>query len=295
MKSILLPAWVAGILVSVVMLAGAEPALAQLDSREAIDLRNQISELRRDVQGLREQLSRGAGNSSLGAARSAPPPVVTSPSSDVTATLLERVAQLEDRVRELQGKIDTEQNARTMQGADLQKNIDDLAFRIGQGAAPAATTPAAPPATTSPPPRSLGAAPATPPAAPARRTPEMAMQEGNAALARRDYAAAEAAAKEVMAFPKSPRATDAQFLLAQALNGKKDWAGAAIAFDDTYNRARTGGHAQDALLGEANALTALNEKRAACATLERLKAEFPSPRSDLRESVSAARQKAGCR
>lgn len=291
MKSILLPAWLAGVLVSVVLLGGTAPALAQLDSREAIDLRNQISELRRDVQGLREQMSRGGGSSSLGSARSAPAAVAASPASDVTAALLERVAQLEDRVRELQGKIDTEQNARTMQGADLQKNIDDMAFKLGQGATPAQAPVAASPQTTSPPPKPLGA----PPAAPARRTPEVAMQEGNAALARRDYAAAEAAAKEVMAFPKSPRATDAQFLLAQSLNGKKDWAGAAIAYDDTYNRARTGTHAQDALLGEANALTALNEKRAACATLERLKAEFPSPRADLRDSVSAARQKAGCR
>lgn len=121
------------------------------------------------------------------------------------------------------------------------------------------------------------------------------MQEGNAALARRDYAAAEAAAREVLRFPQAPRAADAQFLLAQALNGKRDYQGAAVAFDDTYNRNKTGGNAQPALLGLANSLIALNEKRAACATLDKLKAEFPNPRADLREPINGARQRAGCR
>ena len=120
------------------------------------------------------------------------------------------------------------------------------------------------------------------------------MQEGNAALARRDYSAAEAAAKEVLAFPKSPRAYDGQFLLAQAQAGKKDFQGAAVAYDDTYNKSRTGAHAQDALVGLANSLTALNEKRAACATLDKLRAEFPTPRADLKDSIAGARSKAAC-
>ena len=118
------------------------------------------------------------------------------------------------------------------------------------------------------------------------------MQEGNAALARRDYAAAEAAAREVLA-SKSPAHADAQFLLAQALSGKKDFAGAAVAYDDAYNRARTGLTRAEALLGLANALNALGEKRAACATLDKMRAEFPNPRPDLREPIASARQRAG--
>jgi TolA-binding protein len=120
------------------------------------------------------------------------------------------------------------------------------------------------------------------------------LQEGNAALARRDYPAAEAAAREVIAMPKSPKAYDGQFLLAQALAGKKDFQGAAVAYDDTYNRARTGTRAQDSLLGLANSLTAIGEKRASCATLDKLRAEFPATRADLRDSVTAARLRAGC-
>jgi TolA-binding protein len=131
-------------------------------------------------------------------------------------------------------------------------------------------------------------------AASMRRTPEVAMQEGNAALARRDYAAAEASAREVLANRTSPRAYDAQFLLAEALTGQRQYSQAAIAYDDTYNRSKKGIHAPDALLGLANALVAINEKKAACDTLTKLRTEFPAPRPDLRDAVLSANQRAGC-
>ena len=44
----------------------------------------------------------------------------------------------------------------------------------------------------------------------------------------------------------------------------------------TPTTARTGAHAPDALLGLANALTGLGDKRAACATLDKLRTEFPN-------------------
>jgi TolA-binding protein len=123
----------------------------------------------------------------------------------------------------------------------------------------------------------------------------LTLQEGNTALARRDYAAAEADAREVLATAKGPRTTDAQFLLAETLAARKDYSGAAVAYDDTYNRNRTGSRAQDSLLGLATSLTAINERRAACETLDKLRAEFPIPRADLKESVAEARRAANCR
>jgi TolA-binding protein len=289
----------------------AQPAFAQVDSREGIALQNQILELRRDVQALRDQIARGgsgSGSSSLGGAR-APVP---GGASDITAALLDRVARLEDDVRTLRGRVDEADNARQRMSDDLSKQIADLSFRLdnGGGARPPGSPPAAPAPlgpppssfTMSPPPAPLGATVATPaapatqaPAPPVRRTPEVALQESSAALARRDYPAAEAAAREVLAVPKSPRAIEAQFLLAQALMGKKDFTGAAVAYDDTYNRARTGAHAEDSLLGLANALSSIGEKRSACATLDKLRAEFPQLRPDLRDPTNAARQRAGCR
>ncbi len=292
---------VAGLVLAGLM-AAALPgrAQAQMDSREAIQLQNQLLELRRDVQGLREQMrSQGSGSGSGGGSifggRSSSGS--SSGGGEITAALLDRVMALEEQVRRLQGRVEEAENARQRQGDELRKEIEDLNFKLTQSAGAARPSGAAAPAAAAPATPSAAAPPAAAPpaAAPARRTPEVAIKEGNAALARRDYAAAEAAAREVLRFPQSPRAADAQFLLAQALNGKRDFQGAAVAYDDTYNRGRTGSNAQPALLGLANALNALNEKRAACATLDKLKAEFPNPRADLREPIKAARQRAGCR
>lgn len=154
-----------------------------------------------------------------------------------------------------------------------------------------AAKPAPPPAQTQQPPPALAAA-QIPPGG--KRTPELALQEGHAALARRDYPAAERAAREVMANRASPRAYDAQLLLAQALAGEKQYAQAAIAFDDTYNRSHKGHHAEDALLGLAGALTAINEKKAACDTLGRLRTEFPEVRADLKDAITRTNERAGC-
>ena len=122
------------------------------------------------------------------------------------------------------------------------------------------------------------------------------MQEANAALARRDYAAAEAAAREVLTnYKTSPRAYDAQYLLAQALAGERQFPQAAIAYYDAYNRARKGAHAPDSLLGLASALAAINEKKAACDTLTKLRVEFPQERPDQQDAAAAVQQRAGCK
>ena len=271
-------------------LPAATPAQAQMDSREGIALQNQILDLRRDLQNLRDR----APQSSLGG-RTLQPTVLSGGNSDMTATLLSRVDRLDEAMRSLSGRVDEMQNALRRQSEDLAKQVSDLNFRLESGAPPR-NTPAPP--QVSPPPTPLGTQPPLPagttPTGPVRRTPELAMQEGNAALARRDYPAAEAAAREVLA-GRSPRTLDAQFLLAQALAGKKDPAGAAVAYDDSYTRAKTGPHAADSLLGLASALTTLGEKRAACATLDKMRLEFPAPRADLREAAIAMRQRDGCR
>jgi TolA-binding protein len=297
--------------------SGGRPARAQVESREGIALQNQILELRRQVQILQDQVAGGHGAPTyLGRGGTPPPPL--SGSSDLVAQLLSRVDALEEQVRQLRGRIDETQNQVQRQGADLGKRIDDMAFQMQNpsgGPPPLRTPPPSAPAVSPPqtslppgslallpPSSSLGAPPAgpqeapQPPTAPVRRTPELALQEGNAALARRDYPGAEQAAREVLTGSRtSPRAYDAQFLLAEALMGQRQFSQAAIAYDDTYNRSRRGAHAPDALLGLANSLIAINEKRAACDTLTKLRAEFPSARPDVRDAASASGQRAGCR
>lgn len=299
---------VAPFVVAAFLLAG--PAVAQVDSREGIALQNEIYQLRQQVQALQEQSGRGGG----GSGSRQPSYIAPSPSSggnDLVAQLLTRVDALEDQVRQLRGRIDETQNQVQRQNEDLGKRIDDLAFQISpqgggsprpsgqalpsqapgvQASGSRGSGPQGPTPTTLPPP----SAP-RPPTQTGPRTPELSLQEGNAALARRDYPAAEAAAREVLANRTSPRAYDAQFLLAQALAGERQFPQAAVAYDDVYNRARTGSHAQDARLGLASSLAAINEKKAACDVLTRMPGEFSRLRPDISAGMAATAQKAGCR
>ncbi|HYZ32945.1 MAG TPA: tetratricopeptide repeat protein, partial [Crenalkalicoccus sp.] len=260
------------LLAAALLCALALPASAQMDSREAIMLQNQILELRRDLNALQNQ-------------RGLPPPVTyrnapSAPGGDIAPELLNRILQLEEEVRRLRGQVDEQVNASRRAYEDLGKQIADLNFRLqnNPSAAPPAPAPSSPGGPANP------AGPAAP-SGPVRRTPEVALQQGNAALARRDYEAAEAAAREVLAAGRTtPRAVDANFLLAQSLFGQRNYQGAAVAYDDAYNRSRTGSRAPDALLGLANALTGLNERPAACATLDKLRAEFPSQRPQIRDA-----------
>jgi TolA-binding protein len=284
------------------------PACAQVDSREGIALQNQIYELRQELKTLADQT---AHSGSLRQAPSNPPPP-QSGGSEIVAQLLTRVDVLEDQVRQLRGQVDETQNQLQRLGADLNKRIDDLAFQVNpQSGAPQGALPqgnlslpnypsGGPPSASINPPQSQPPSPtvlAPPPIGrpPGPRTPELALQDGNAALLRRDYPSAEAAAKEVLANRTSPRAYDAQLLLAQALSGERRYAQAAIAFDDAYNRSHKGSHAQDALVGLASSLAAINEKKAACDTLTRLQTEFPQPRPDIRDAAGTTAQKAACR
>lgn len=166
-------------------LCWARPAAAQVESREGIALQNQILELRSELQDLRGQIAAGAP-----ADTGAPAAAYGQPQGDLLARLLTRVSALEAQVRSLTGRVDELANELQRQGAVLNKQIGDLAFRVqtlegGGRSAPgrhAGTTrsaapvaqqqPAEPdeaeaapaaPEERSPPPGSLGALPLMPP------------------------------------------------------------------------------------------------------------------------------------
>lgn len=270
---------------SLALAGSAGTAWAQVDSREGIALQNQMSQLRQELLTLRDQVSHGG--TPMPSVRGGPP--AAGIGNDMVAQLLTRVDGLEDQLRQLRGRNDELENQMQRQNAELGKRVDDLAYQM-HGRAGADAPPAGPAQLTSP------LAPSQlPPNQPRVRTPEVAMQEGNAALARRDYVAAEQAGREAASAKASPRAYDGQFLLAQALFGQRKYSEAAIGFDDAYKFSRKGAHAQDALLGLTNALTGINEKKAACGTLDKLRAEFPQPRGDLRDGIATAAQRAGCK
>ncbi len=276
--------------VALAMVLTATTAHAQVESREGIALQNQILELRRDLDAMR---ANGGGGGGGGQPAYTPQQNAGGGGGDLSAALLDRVTRLEDEVRSLRGQLDEEQNARTRQGEDLTKQLGDLNFKLGNGASSSGPSPAPIPVA----PRGPDTGAATPPAGPAgqpRRTPEIALAEGHAAYDRHDYAAAEAAAKEVLATGHGPRTTDAQYLMAISLAQTRDYQGAAVAYDDAYKRNPKGAHAQDSLVGLAISLTAIKANKAACETLDKARAEFPVPRPDLKGTITAVRARAGC-
>jgi TolA-binding protein len=152
----------------------------------------------------------------------------------------------------------------------------------GQQAAPAAR-PAAP------------ATPAAPAAAAGPRPPQRALAEGQAALSRREFQSAEAAAREVIASRDPARRQDAQILLGDALSGRRDFAGAAVAYDDAFRANRQSGRAPEAMLGIANALVGLGNAGDACAQLNQLRSQFPNLSGAVADRAAETRRRAQCR
>ncbi|MEO9190545.1 MAG: hypothetical protein ABI224_11185 [Acetobacteraceae bacterium] len=294
-----------GTIVCLCLLAGiVAPAAAQMETREGIALQNQILELQHQIQVLAQ---RGAGGGGPAYVAPYPQAAPSGVSGEIVTQLLTRVDSLDSAVRELRGRVEELTNQVQQQNAQLGKRIDDLQFqmqnpRAGSPPPSPVPSPAASPAASTPPgfappgvpPPALSTPRPTPPSN-GRRTPELSLREGDAALARRDYATAEQDARDVLANRASPRAYDAQYLLAQALMGQRQYSQAAIAFDDAYNRQRKGSHAPDALLGLADSLAAINEKRAACDTLTKLRTEFPAARADVRDRAAQTDKRAACR
>jgi TolA-binding protein len=290
------------------LLAGASPAArAQIDSREGIALENEILELRQQLQQVQQQLQ-GLTQLQAGTTQVAPPQpegegqappaqASTAAPNEVVAQLLVRVSTLEEQVRTLQGKVDDLSNTEQRNHDDLAKQISDLAFKVGSAGATPETSGGAAGAPTSVDavPGGLTPTPAPPPpAAPVHHTPEQALKLGQAALARRDYDSAAAAAQEVLGLGHGPRFADAQYLLAHAEAGKHDYKTAAASYYAVYKANPRSPRGAESLIGVANAFLGMGDKPHACETMVKFGAEFPHPDSSLRGAATSVRKRAGC-
>lgn len=269
-------------------LLAAGPAAAQLDSREGIALQNQILELRRDLDALRR-----------GGVPAAPAPVPRGGGGgapqEIVQQLLARVGELEEQVRRLRGQLDVAENANRRLAEDVEKLRGDMDFRLQQlegGRPGAARPPQGPAAAPAPAPQAQGPG-SNPPTGP--RTAERAIADGQAALARRDYATAETAAREVIAGRPGPRTQDANLLLGEALLGRQQYQNAALAFDEAYRRNRQGSRAPEALLGLANSFLGFGARREACDTLDQLASEHTRLAPPVAQRVADARRRGQCR
>jgi TolA-binding protein len=277
------------------LLAG--PAAAQVESREGIALQNQILELRRDIDSLR-----AGGTGRL------PPPVSsgggTAASGDVLARLVERVGALEEQARSLRGRIDEIDNRGTQMRADLDKQRTDLEFRLDQlegrgGARPPAVVPAPPagqrPAANAPP---AGQAPGQQAATPARpQGADATFTAAQAASRAGQHAEAERLFRDfARANGNDRRAPEAHHGIGASLLARREWAQAALAFDESYRRFPRGGFAQESLLGLGNSLSGLGDRTAACEAYGRLASEFAtSMKPGIATSLGTARQRNNCR
>jgi TolA-binding protein len=209
-------------------------------------------------------------------------------------------------MRDLQGKVSELANTEQHDHDDLAKQIGDLAFKLGQGAPGGAPQGGAPPPDMSAPPPPSGMSPgmdlgtarpqqAAPSVLTTHRTAELALKQGSAALARRDYPSAEAAAREVLAVGRGPHGPDAQYLLARAQIGQHDYKAAAASFYAVYKASPKSPRGAEGLIGVANSLVGLNDTADACQAVAKFNAEFPRPEPGLRAQASSVRKRAGCR
>jgi TolA-binding protein len=291
-----------GLLLAVLLLALPGHARAQVETREGIALQNQILQLRQELDALRRAAPGGgmappqAGSSLLGGGAAPARPAVQ---GDIVHTLLDRVQRLEDDLRSVRGRAEqAEFNERQLRER-VEKLQGDMDFRLQQiegqrqGAAPAQpgqqVRPATPPASGAPATRAQPAAAAGP------RPPQRAIADGQAALARRDFPAAEAAAREVIASREPTQQVNAQMLLGDALLGRRDFAGAAVAYDDARRRSPEGARAPEAAVGVANAFIGLNNNGDACSVLNNLRSARPDLSGPVADRAADARRRAQCR
>ncbi len=288
------------------VLLTAPHAVAQIESREGIALQNQIQELRRDIQALQRGGGGGGGGSSVVA-----PPMPAGPAGagqqELLARLLERVSALETDLRLLRGRSDETQNAVRELQAAVEKNAADTDYRLQQleqggqrGAAPqrpAQQGGAQAPAQQGQAQQQAGLPrpPAAPPAAPAARSQQQLLAAGTAALGRQDWAAAEREANLFLsAYPRDARLGEAHQIRGEAFYGRRDFAQAALAFDDAQRRL-SGNAQQDAQLRLGQSLGALNERAAACEVFARLASQHAtSMKPDVRDALARERQRLRC-
>ena len=271
-----------GVLLAALLIAAPGSALAQIESREGIALQNQLLQLRQELDTLR-RAGAGAASSALPAPQQAAAPRPAGASGDLVQGLLDRVQRMEEEVRAVRGAAEQSEFRERQLRERVQKLEGDLDFRLQQletqrqGAAPA--RPAAP----------------AQPAAAGPRPPQRAIAEGQAALGRRDFAAAEAAAREVIASREAAQQVNAQLLLGDALIGRRDFAGAAVAYDEARCRSPQGSRAAEASVGVANAFIGLNNNRDACTVLNDLRSARPDLAGAVAERAADARRRAQCR
>jgi tol-pal system protein YbgF len=243
-----------------------------------------------------------------------------------------RIIAMEDRMRELNGRIEELNNTISQLKQQLDRFSSDVDVRFSQIQGGGAANPppqlaplnGAPPPPQSKPPVGAGVDLSQPASrsgtlgtigadgAPVLHPPQQATApaaappppSGNATdqynyamglLTQANYPAAEQAMRGfVERYPKDPLAGNAQYWLGETFYVRKDWANAATAFAQGYEKYPKGQKASDDLLKLGMSLTNLDQKADACRAYARLERDFPSPPPSIKERVNSEKQRARC-
>ncbi|MEZ5668385.1 MAG: tol-pal system protein YbgF [Alphaproteobacteria bacterium] len=213
--------------------------------------------------------------------------------------LTNRVEQLDYQVRELNSRVEL-----------LSRDVDFRFSELGGapsgvtgGSSPAPQTPQTPPRLETPALGTTGSTTGvTPPtlsngtggsAAPG--TPEAEFQAIRAMLDNRDYANADAALRTfISANPNHPLSSSAFFWLGEIYYDRADYQRAAETYAAGFANYPAGYKAADTLLKLSLALIELGRAPDACATLNKLRSDFPSAPINVQQRADQARISAGC-
>ena len=272
-------------------------AAAQMESREAISLQDQIAELRQELQIM--QQNQQAGSQAMPPQMQPPmpenqaPPQTTPGTSDTVADLVVRVATLEEENRTLRGRLDDLTNQLQHVNDNLSKQISDLTFKLGQGGQGAPPDSGAPPGGLGTPPAAAPPEQAPPPPKP-HLTPEQALHAAKAANDHGEYADAASAAHQALAGSHGPRLAEAELQLGRAEGGQHMFREAAADYFSAYKHAPKAPDAPIALLGMANAFIAQGKGKDACQVLSLIGAQFQQASPLVKAGTASARRRAAC-
>jgi tol-pal system protein YbgF len=283
------------------------PAFAQ--DRDMRPILDRLDRLERDLNQVQRQVYR----SQVGGG---PAPVLPpAGDSNGTADLSIRMDQLEDQMRRLNGRVEEVQNGLTQLGTRLDKKQADDEVRFqqleGHGGGGAASAEAMPAPTHGAgemdrAPSGSGQLVGPPPGAVVAGQAAAGAQlpQGSAAdqyayafglVRQQDFRNAELALKAFLkAHPSDPLAGNAQFWLGQTYFVRSDYAAAAAAFAEGYQKFPQGQKASEDLLKLGISLGNLGRKQDACASFARLDRDFPRLEQSLKDTEVQEKKKAGC-
>jgi len=284
----------------------ATPALAQ--GLGAGALVERLDRLERDLQTLQREFYRDGATPSSPVIGS---PVIDADAPPPAARAELRFAEIETQIRGLTGKIEEVQFRLSELGERLDLLTSDLELRLaaievrlagskqdstgqtgtvmeGSMIAKTSASETSAVAATSEPGGDVAAKAVSLP-------PKEAYAHAFSLLGRREYVGAERELKAFLdAYPDDPLAPNATYWLGETYYVRNDFRQAAVIFLQGYQKDPKGSKAPDNLFKLAKSLGNIGEKKEACATLSRLKKEFPKLPSAVFQRAEAERKRNGC-